>query len=50
MFLNQSSFESADRAGTLAPELRGNFAERFGMPLLLAVFAFSWISALATNV
>jgi len=50
LFLNQSPFESSSRVGALPPELRGSFAERFGMPLMLAAFAFSWIAALATQV
>ena len=49
-FFNQSSTTSADRAGVAAPELRGSFAESFGLPLLLATFVLTWLAGLATSV
>jgi len=49
-FLNQSAHETQGLAGAYVPEMRGRFAERLGMPLLLGAFAFAWIAALAANI
>ncbi len=50
LFLNQSPFESNSRAGAFAPELRGSFVERFGIPLMLGAFAYLWIAVIASQV
>ncbi len=50
LFLNQSAFEPSTRAGTFAPEFRGSFAERFGIPLMLGAFAYLWIAVIASQV
>lgn len=51
LFLNQSPFEpTSSRAGAYAPEFRGSFAERFGIPLMLGAFAYLWIAVLASQV
>jgi hypothetical protein len=49
-FLNQSAFEPNSHAGAFAPEFRGSFAERFGIPLMLGAFAYLWIAVLASQV
>ncbi len=49
-FFNQSSVTPAERAGVAAPELRGSFAESFGLPLLLATFMLTWLAGVAASV